>query len=82
MKTNMKTMKFKNEQEVKDLCKTQNRQLMVYNNIVLDVSKFEHPGPQDLIVDNIGKDITKLFDDQEHSIAALDLVENLKIGFI
>ena len=36
---------------------------MVYGNDVLDVEKFEHPGPQELIVENIGTDCTELFDE-------------------
>ena len=50
--------------------------------MVLDVSKFEHPGPQTLITDNIGKDITQLFDDQAHSKNALQMVRDMKIGYI
>ena len=56
-------MKFKNIEEVKEACEKDGKKYLVYGNKVLDVSKFDHPGPAELITDNIGKDSTKLFDD-------------------
>lgn len=55
---------------------------MIYQNQVLDVEDFQHPGPQDLIESNLGKDITELFDDQGHSGYAKELCQKLSIGFI
>ena len=37
--------------------------LTVYGKDVLDVTKFRHPGPKELIEDNIGKDMQHEFDD-------------------
>lgn len=55
---------------------------MVYKDKVLDVEKFRHPGPQQLITDNIGKDITQLFEENSHSNYALTLIEPLIVGHI
>ena len=38
------------------------RKYVVYQNQVLDVEGFEHPGSQELIEDNLGKDVTEMFD--------------------
>lgn len=50
--------------------------------MVLDVERFEHPGPQELITENIGTDCTELFNEQGHSKAAVEMCLNLKVGFI
>ena len=52
------------------------------NNYVLDVTEFKHPGPQKLITENIGKDITKLFEENEHSNYARELADRLAIGYL
>ena len=70
-------MKFDSIEDVTLECETNGKKYVVYRNLVLDVTKFEHPGPQELISDNIGTDITKLFDDQGHSKNALDLCHNI-----
>ena len=48
---------------------------------MLDVSTFKHPGPQKLITNNIGKDVTELFDDIGHSASALGMIKDLTIGY-
>ena len=66
-------MKFKSIDAVKSACESENKKYVVYENDVLDVQKFEHPGPQELITENIGSDITELFNDQGHSRAAVEM---------
>ena len=56
-------MKFKDIEEVSEVCQKEGRRYLVYNNSVLDCSNFKHPGPSEFITDNIGKDVTQLFDD-------------------
>ena len=55
---------------------------MIYGDRVLDVATFKHPGPQKLITQNIGKDVTELFDDIGHSESARAMVKDLTVGFI
>ena len=75
-------MKFKSIEDVKSTCERENKKYVVYGNDVLDVQKFEHPGPQELITENIGNDITEIFNDQGHSRAAVEMCQRLKIGYI
>ena len=75
-------MKFKNIEAVKEACEKEGKKYLVYGNKVLDVSKFDHPGPAELITDNIGKDSTKLFDDQGHSPNAHEMMKNMTVGHI
>ena len=39
-------MKFDSIKDVTLECDTNNKKYVVYRNLVLDVSKFEHPGPK------------------------------------
>ena len=55
---------------------------MTYGTRVLDVASFKHPGPQKLITENIGKDVTELFDDIGHSASAQEMVKDLTVGYI
>ena len=75
-------MKFKSIDDVKLICDRDNKQYLVYENMVLDVEKFQHPGPQELITENIGTDCTELFNEQGHSKSAIEMCQNLKVGFI
>ena len=38
-------MKFKNIKEVEEKCTKEDKKYIVYNNSVLDVREFNHPGP-------------------------------------
>ena len=58
------------------------KKYMVYKNQVLDVEGFDHPGSVELIEDNLGKDVTELFDEQGHSGYARSLMEKLRVGYI
>lgn len=42
--------------------KAAKQKYLVYKNQVLDVEGFDHPGSVELIEDNLGKDVTELFD--------------------
>ena len=62
----------------------------VYNTIhpavclsqVLDVQGFKHPGPQRLIEDNVGGDVTTLFHRNGHSSHARLLCDRLVVGTV
>jgi cytochrome b involved in lipid metabolism len=62
--------------------KAAKQKYLVYKNQVLDVEGFDHPGSVELIEDNLGKDVTELFDQQGHSSHARSLMEKLKVGYI
>ena len=57
------------------------KQFVIYENRVINVEGFKHPGPQKFITDNIGKDVTKLFNENGHSAAAREMIENMTIGY-
>ena len=57
-----------------------NIKLVIYENLVLDVTDFKHPGPQNLIDENIGTDITDLFEQNDHSRFAKDLCQKMVCG--
>lgn len=50
--------------------------------MVLDVSTFKHPGPQYLITDRIGEDVTELFLRNLHSPYAHELAKTLQVGIL
>jgi len=57
---------------------------VVIHDKVLDLSKFvdEHPGGEEVLVDQGGKDATEPFEDVSHSEEARRLVETLVIGVL
>ncbi|EGC29703.1 hypothetical protein DICPUDRAFT_99752 [Dictyostelium purpureum] len=57
---------------------------IVYNDDVFDVTKFvvEHPGGEEVLKGNGGKDATQEFDDVGHSASAIAKMEALRIGRI
>ena len=71
---------FRSVDEVQDFCKRNRISFVIYNEMVLDVSQFKHPGPQHLITDNLSSDVTDLFDETGHSDFAINLVKGLVIG--
>ena len=75
-------MQFNSYSEANIHAKKHNRQYAFLYKNVLDLTEFRHPGPQELITENIGKDITTLFEDNDHSEYAKDLCEKLKVGTI
>lgn len=71
---------FQSLAEVAEAGKKQNKIYVVYLQQVLDVTDFDHPGPKENITDNVGKDITELFEDAEHSNYAIELCQKYVIG--
>eukprot|EP01043_Picozoa_sp_COSAG02_P007598 COSAG02_NODE_230_length_28060_cov_5.226816_13_plen_313_part_00 len=67
---------------LRDCCKANGGQFVVYNRWVLDVRGFSHPGPQQLVLSNVGEDVTKLFDERGHSSYARELCEQMAVGYI
>ncbi|XP_026669595.1 cytochrome b5-like isoform X2 [Ceratina calcarata] len=53
----------------------------IINNKVYDVTKFtSHPGGQEILLEQGGKDSTEAFEDIGHSSDARELLETFKIG--
>eukprot|EP00927_Polykrikos_kofoidii_P082699 TRINITY_DN8288_c0_g1_i1.p1 TRINITY_DN8288_c0_g1~~TRINITY_DN8288_c0_g1_i1.p1 ORF type:complete len:359 (+),score=70.43 TRINITY_DN8288_c0_g1_i1:43-1119(+) len=77
----MASLRVRDIDELQALCKSHNKDYMVYEQNVLDVTNFKHPGAQSLITKNVGKDVTKLFDDRGHSSYAKELCERLTVGY-
>lgn len=71
---------FESPEAVLEACRRDNKSLLIYEGKVLDASKFSHPGPQALITNNIGADITQAFNKQGHSDHAKVLCDRLIVG--
>lgn len=54
----------------------------VIHNKVYDVTKFmdEHPGGEEVLLEQAGKDATEIFEDVSHSADAKDLMKNYLVG--
>lgn len=54
----------------------------VIHNKVYDVTKFmdEHPGGEEVMLEQAGKDASEMFDDVSHSADAKDLMKNYLVG--
>ena len=52
---------------VNDLITKKDRVVVLYGSNVLDVTDFDHPGPESAISESIGKDIKKSFESTGHS---------------
>lgn len=73
---------FITEQQARDFANQNKLDIVIYKNQVLDITDFKHPGPQNLLTDNLGKDITALFEENDHSNYAVELCSKMTIGFI
>ena len=64
------------------LINKENRAIVIFEGEVYDATDFKvtHPGGPKYIDDNIGKDISQLFYDNDHSKIALRLLKETKIG--
>lgn len=58
------------------------RRLVTYNNLVYDVSTFQHPGGNDLLEGYIGQDITEAFESVGHSLHAERMLRDLCVGIL
>ncbi|KAK7580305.1 hypothetical protein V9T40_000934 [Parthenolecanium corni] len=56
--------------------------LLVINNAVYDVTTFlnEHPGGEEVLLEQSGKDASELFEDVGHSTDAREMMTKYKIG--
>ena len=74
------------EYSYKDISKHDSKDdcYVVYNYKVYDISSFikKHPGGKDVLLEYAGKDITKAFDDANHSDDALEKMEKYYKGDI
>lgn len=54
----------------------------VIHNKVYDVTKFmdEHPGGEEVLLEQAGKDASEIFEDVSHSADAKDLMKNYLVG--
>ncbi|KAM9966284.1 hypothetical protein ACTFIR_006489 [Dictyostelium discoideum] len=70
-------------QEVAKHCSL-NSLWIIYNDDVFDVTNFvvEHPGGEEVLKGNGGKDATQEFDDVGHSASAIAKMQSLRIGRI
>lgn len=56
--------------------------LVTYNNLVYDVSTFQHPGGNDLVEAYIGQDISEAFESVGHSLHAERMLRDLCVGIL
>jgi cytochrome b involved in lipid metabolism len=57
------------------------KKYIIYENNVYDLENFNrHPAGKSIIIDEYGKDITKIFNDIGHSINAKNILYKYKIG--
>lgn len=77
----MTTTKTVTLEEVKEH-KSRNSLWFVIHNKVYDVTKFidEHPGGEEVLLEQGGKDASEIFDDVSHSADAKDLMKNYLVG--
>ncbi|XKL61058.1 hypothetical protein PGB90_008115 [Kerria lacca] len=59
-----------------------NKPLLVIDNVVYDVTTFmnEHPGGEEVLQEQQGKDATEAFEDVGHSGDAREMMQKYKIG--
>jgi len=72
------------QEDVDNMVKKENRAIVIFEGSVYDCTNFKitHPGGPKYIDDNVGKDITQLFYDNDHSKIALRLLNETKIGIL
>ena len=70
------------QKDIEMLINKENRAIVIFEGEVYDATDFKvtHPGGSKYIDDNIGKDISQLFYDNDHSKIALRLLKETKIG--
>ncbi|CAK1599257.1 unnamed protein product [Parnassius mnemosyne] len=61
---------------------TRDDAILIIHNGVYDVTKFldEHPGGEEVLLENAGKEATEPFEDVSHSSDARSLMQKYKIG--
>jgi len=72
------------KEEITELCKEKGEQLVIEGDLVYDVKDFtsKHPGGSKILMNNIGRDITKSFNGgvYPHSNAAKNILQTLRCG--
>ncbi|XP_046670196.1 cytochrome b5 [Homalodisca vitripennis] len=68
--------------EIKEEIENDNASLIVINNIVYNVTDFlnEHPGGEEVLLEQVGKDATEAFEDVGHSSDAREMMKKYKVG--
>ena len=62
--------------------KKQGFKFVIYENRILNVEGFKHPGSNKLIDENLQTDVAALFKDVGHSAEAFKLVKKMTIGYL
>lgn len=77
-------LKVYTQKDVDRMVEEEHRAIVIFEGHVFDATNFKitHPGGPKYIDDNIGKDITQVFYDYEHSKIALRLLNETKIGVL
>ncbi|XP_014279272.1 cytochrome b5 isoform X2 [Halyomorpha halys] len=70
-------------EEVKNKCDSKNTWIVIHNS-VYNVTEFlnEHPGGEEVLLEQAGRDATEAFEDVGHSSDARDMMKKFKIGEI
>uniref|UniRef100_A0A1B6MHY1 Cytochrome b5 n=1 Tax=Graphocephala atropunctata TaxID=36148 RepID=A0A1B6MHY1_9HEMI len=70
--------------EIKEEIDNDNASLIVINNIVYNVTDFlnEHPGGEEVLLEQVGKDATEAFEDVGHSSDARDMMKKYQVGVL
>lgn len=79
----MSTEKVFREAEIKGNSDKSKTLIIIHDN-VYDVSKFleEHPGGEEVLLEQSGRDATEAFEDVGHSQDARELMKDYKIGVL
>ena len=67
------------QEELSKHCVENDTWLLIHGK-VYDVSKFNHPGGKQLLIDHSGRDTTQEFDDIGHTKAAYDQMKEFYVG--
>ncbi|CEG81673.1 Putative Cytochrome b5 [Rhizopus microsporus] len=64
--------------------KSKNDLWLVIHNKVYDITSFvvEHPGGEEVLIDEAGKDATEAFEDIGHSDEAREMLDKYQIGVL
>ncbi|CAH1389897.1 unnamed protein product [Nezara viridula] len=68
-------------EEVRNKCDSKNTWIVIHNS-VYNVTEFlnEHPGGEEVLLEQAGRDATEAFEDVGHSSDARDMMKKYKIG--
>lgn len=68
-------------EEVKSKCDSKNTWIVIHNS-VYNVTEFlnEHPGGEEVLLEQAGRDASEAFEDVGHSSDARDMMKKYKIG--